>query len=87
MEYLCIVYIIRPFIQFSYFSLGSQFFVCLLGTNWLARPMNAIYSSYRHGGILVFLKIACYTPNGSEVMMPLYRPNNYGILKTNSEVC
>ena len=25
---------------------------------------------------LVFLGIACYTPYGSEVVMPLHRPNN-----------
>jgi hypothetical protein len=87
MKDICLVYIMHPFVQFSYFSLGSQFLACLVGANPLPRPVEAIHSSSRHGGILVFLKIACYTPNGSEVMMPLYRPNKCGILKTNSEVC
>ena len=29
----------------------------------------------KQGYRLVFLEIACYTPNGSEVAMPLHRPN------------
>jgi|GEM_PF-3477686 hypothetical protein len=36
--------------------------------------------------MLVFLKITCYTPIGSEVVMPLYRPNSSNI-GTKSDVC